>query len=608
MVDCDAFGKRTCYPITLGFQEQSLLSMKTIACGLLLAFGISIVTSAWGLEPSDPVENFALLDHRGAAHELYYYSDAKAVVLMVQGNGCPISQNAWLRFRKLRNEYAKQGIPFMLINSNLQDHRASIHREADELGIDLPILIDETQVIGESLGLSQVGEVLIVDPKNWTLVYRGAIDDRVAYETQEATVDRRYLKEALDDLLAGNAVRTVRTDAAGCLISFLHRQKDLHSQISYSEEIAPILKDKCVTCHRPGGIGPWAMTSYNMVRGFAPMIREVIRTRRMPPWHADPAYGRFKNDRSLSAKEIRTLVHWVEAGAPRGKGPDPLETLEYIYPEWQLGEPDLVIEIPPTEIPETGIVEYQHHSVENPLDEHKWVQATEVVPGDPAALHHMFFWHGLMAAEKSGRKRLQEEEREQLGVYLPGQWQDSYAPDAGALLPADSVFEFEMHYTAYGKATVDRSRVGIYFRDTPPRHHLQLAKFINQRIKIPPHAKNYRETAEQIFTWGDVLIFGLHSHSHYRGKAASFVAHYPDGTTETLLSVPNYDFNWQTSYQLEKPKFLPAGTRVVYTTWWDNSAQNPANPDPTREVLWGLRTMDEMLYGTIRFSYIDSAY
>ena len=579
--------------------------MKKVTSRLFLIAGLATVTHAQGLEPQEHVENFALLDHRGAAHELYYYSDAQAVVLMVQSNGCPISRNAWPRFQKLRDEYAEKGVRFMMINSNLQDHRVSIGWEAEKFGIDLPILVDETQVIGESPGLIRTGEVLVIEPKNWTLAYRGALDDRLAYEVQKAVASRHHLKEALNDLLAGNAVRTTRTDAVGCLINFPNRQKGQHSQISYSEEVVPILKEKCVACHRPSGIGPWAMTDYNMVRGFAPMIREVIRTGRMPPWHADPAYGRFKNDRSLSVEEIRTVVHWVEAGAPRGEGPDPLEALEHNYPRWTLGEPDLIIEIPPTEVPATGIVEYQYHLVENPLDKHKWVQATEVLPGDPSALHHVFVKYGFMGVDEFGSKRLQEGGREQLGVYLPGQWQDSYASDAGALLPTGSVLEFEMHYTAYGKATVDRSRMGIYFRDTPPKHQLQIAKFINPYIKIPPYAKNYREMAEQVFTWGDVLIFGLHSHSHYRGKASRFVAHYPDGTIETLLSIPDYDFNWQTSYQLEKPKLLPVGTRVVYTTWWDNSAQNLANPNPAREVTWGFQSMDEMLYGTIRFSYTD---
>ena len=206
------------------FRLEWTIIMKRVASRLALAFGISVAAPAWGLEPSDPVENFALLDHRGTAHELYYHSDAKAVVLMVHGNGCPISRNAWPRFRELQDEYAKKNIRFMLINSNLQDHRASVSREAEEFGIDLPILIDETQVIGESLDLVRTGEVFVIESGGWTLAYRGALDDRLTYEVQKAAASQHYLKEALDDLLAGDAVRTARTDAVGCLINFPHRQ------------------------------------------------------------------------------------------------------------------------------------------------------------------------------------------------------------------------------------------------------------------------------------------------------------------------------------------------------------------------------------------------
>ena len=584
--------------------------MKKAAVNLLIvATTLSSLPEAWGVELSERIENFTLLDHRGASHELYYYSDAEALVLLVQGNGCPISRNVWPRFRELRDEYAEKGVKFMMINSNLQDHRASISREAEQFGIDLPILVDDAQIVGESLGLIRTGEVFVVDPGNWTVVYRGALDDRLAYEVQKAEAGRHYLKDALNDFLAGVPVRTASTDAVGCLINFpWKQQKQKREEISYSEEIAPILMDKCVTCHRPGGIGPWAMTDYNMVQGFAPMIREVIRTKRMPPWHADPTFGNFSNDRSLTVEEIQAVVHWVEEGAPRGEGVDPLPVVDHDRPEWQLGEPDLIIEIPPTEVPATGLVEYQYRLVENPLDEHVWIWASAVIPGDPSALHHVVTKFGAIDVAGSGGEKVDQGVAEQLGVYLPGRWEDVCSQDSAVLLPAGAALEFEMHYTTYGRETVDRSHFGLYFRKTPPKHHLQMAFFVNRDIKIPPHAKNHKEVAEQVFIWGDVLIFDLHPHAHYRGKASDFVAYYPNGTIETLLSVPNYDFNWQTSYKLAEPKFLPKGTRVVHTTWWDNSVQNPANPDPTREVPWGLQTMDEMLYGTIRFSYIDSTY
>ena len=575
-----------------------------VLSGLLLS-GAAAAMPSWWLEPGERVENFALLDHRGAFHELYYHGDARAVVLMVQGNGCPISRNAWPRFRELRDEYARAGVRFLMINSNLQDDRPRVAREAAEFGIDVPILMDETQLIGESLGLVRTGEVLVVRPGDWTLAYRGALDDRLGYEVQKRAASRHYLQEALEDLLADRPVRTSVSEAVGCLINFPHRaaERDGASPISYSETVAPILIERCVSCHRPGGIGPWAMTEHRQVQGFAPMIREVVRTRRMPPWHADPAYGKFRNDRSLSVEEARLLVHWAESGAPRGAGPDPLAELEHDYPEWALGAPDLVIDIPPTEVPATGLVEYQRQILPNPLEENVWVQAVELLPGDPAAVHHVLVDFGEVATEGFWKGQLKPESRSRLGVYIPGQWQDVYAEGAGILMPEDADIEFEMHYTTYGKPTVDHSRLGLYFHKQPPRQRLHFALFIHPGILIPPHAKNHRETVEQTFQW-DALVHDLHPHAHFRGKAMEFVAHYPDGSSEILLSVPNYDFNWQSAYRPVEPIFLPAGTRVVHSVWWDNSAQNPANPDPNRAVPFGLQTLDEMLYGTIRFSYV----
>ncbi len=591
------------------FPNTFIYAMKQIASSLIFLITLAILTEAWAAKPRERVENFTLLDHRGESHELYYYSDTAALVIMVQGNGCPISRNAWPRFKELSHEYAQKRVKFMMINSNLQDHRTSISREAEQFEINLPILVDDTQIIGESLGLIRTGEVFVLNPKDWTVVYRGAMDDRLTYEVQKAVASQHYLKDALDDFLEGVPVRTASTDAVGCLINFPRmRQQQSSEKISYSKEIAPILINKCVICHRSGGIGPWAMTDYSMVRGFAPMIREVIRTKRMPPWHADPAFGHFSNDRSLTVEEVQTLVHWVESGAPRGEGADPLSKMDHNRPQWKLGEPDLVIEIPATEVPATGLVEYQYQLAENPLDEHVWIWASEIIPGDPSALHHVVTKFGAIEVAGTGGEKIEQGVAEQLGVYLPGRWEDVCSQDSAVLLPSGATFEFEMHYTTYGRKTVDRSRFGLYFRKNPPKHHLQVAFFVNKDIKIPPHAKNHKETAEQVFTWGDVLIFDLHPHAHYRGKASNFVAYYPNGTAETLLSVPDYDFNWQTSYKLAEPKLLPKGTRVVHTTWWDNSAQNPANPDPTREVPWGLQSMDEMLYGTIRFSYIDSTY
>jgi thiol-disulfide isomerase/thioredoxin/mono/diheme cytochrome c family protein len=566
--------------------------------------GLLLAAQSWSLAPQERVENFRLLDHRGDSHELYYYDDMKAVVVMVQGNGCPIVRNAMPRFQELKEQYSDQGVQFLMLNSNLQDNRQTVAREADEFGYDIPVLIDDTQIIGESLDLIRTGEVFVLDPQTWSVVYHGALDDRLTYENQKQEASEHYLKDAIDAQLAGKPVEVASTDALGCLINFPEKQnRAQHANISYSEEIAPMLAENCVACHREGGIGPWAMTDYNMVRGFSLMIREVVRTKRMPPWHADPAVGHFSNDRSLSPEQTQKLVHWIEAGAPRGEGPDLLAELDMDWPTWavhepELGEPDYIIDIPAAEVPATGVVDYLYHFVPNTIPEDVWVKAAEILPGDRGVLHHVITSFGQMETEGPRKGRLKREGQGGLRGYVPGMVSQHFPQDTGIYLPADATIEFQMHYTTNGKATVDESKMGIWVYEEPPHHEVFSLILANGRIKIPAHAKNHMETAERVMPKAAV-IYNLLPHAHFRGKASQFSVVYPDGTEEVLLHVPNYDFNWQTTYELAEPKYIPAGTKVVHTTWWDNSAQNPANPDPTIDVTWGEQSFEEMLFGAV---------
>ncbi len=573
---------------------------------LVLLLGVQ----AYALAPQERVENFHLLDEQGASHELYYYSDMKAVVVMVQGNGCPIVRNAMPRFKELRDEYAAQGVQFLMLNSNLQDHRASISQEAEEFGYDIPILIDDSQIIGESLDLVRTGEVFVLDPKTWAVTYYGALDDRLTYENQKQEASEHYLQDALDNMLAGEAVAVASTDALGCLINFPEKtQRAQHASISYTEEIAPMLEENCVACHRQGGIGPWAMTDYNMIRGFSPMIREVVRTERMPPWHADPAFGHFSNDRSLTPEQTQTLVHWIEAGSPRGEGPDPLAAIDPDWGVWavaepDLGEPDYIIDIPAAEVPATGVVDYKYHFVPNTVGKDIWVKAAEILPGDRGTVHHVITQFGQIETEGRRKGRLKREGQGGLRGYVPGMTSQLFPEGTGVFLPADSTIEFQMHYTTNGKAGVDESKLGLWVYEEPPEHQVFSMFMMNGKIKIPPHAKNHGEVAEQVISKA-AIVYNLLPHAHFRGKAMEFSVVYPDGTEEVLLKVPNYDFNWQTTYELAEPKYIPAGSKLVNRSWWDNSAQNPANPDPTIEVTWGEQSFEEMLFGAVLMRFLS---
>ena len=574
---------------------RTFFSIRNTFAGLVLILAGSLSQAI----ASTHVDNFVLIDHAGAAHELYYHKDAKAVVLITHGNGCQILRNNLPDYRALRDDYADKGIQIMMINANLQDNRSSIAAEAAEWEMDFPILDDTSQIISKALEINRTGEVLVINPKNWQIVYRGPMNDRVDYERQKKKAEKLYVRDTLDALIAGQEVAFNKINAPGCIVNY---EKADGAAISYSETIAPLLKENCTACHVPGGIAPWAMTEYNMIKGFAPMIREVVRTKRMPPWHADPEIGHWSNDVGLSDEEVRTLISWIEAGAPRGEGPDLLkEQVKPLENKWGLGEPDLVIDIPPFEVPASGIVEYQFPNVANPLDRDVWVIGAAVIPGDPKAVHHIL---AGSSDKPNTEQKLDEVFENFILTYAPGN-ESSYMPKGtGVFVPKGGVFQFQMHYTPYGKKSVDRSKLGLYLSDTPPENFYREHVIANPALVIPANTEAHEEKAYFIFD-KDAEIHALFPHSHYRGVSSVFELDYPDGKKETILSVPNYDFNWQRTYQFKEPKAVPAGTRILHRTIYNNSARNRGNPDPDSPVYWGLQSEEEMLYGSIGYSWAD---
>lgn len=555
-------------------------------------------------DTKDYVDNFALLDHEGRSHELYYYQDAPAIVVMIQGNGCPIVRNAWSDYKAVKDAFADKGIPFYMLNANKQDTRDTIKAEADEFAFDIPVLDDETQLVAESLGVKRTAEVLVISPEDWSVVYRGPVNDRLDYGQQKTEASEHYLADALTAVLEGGAVEKRVRRSKGCIVNLPEMAKrQEHAAISYSETIAPLLEKNCASCHVEGGIAPWAMTDYSMIEGFAPMIREVVRTKRMPPWSADPHVGTFSNARGLTVEERRTLVHWIEAGAPRGDGPDPLAVRDFVAAEWPLGEPDLIIEAPAFDVPASGIVDYQFPTVLNPLDRDVWVKAVTVVPGDKTVVHH-----ALVGSSESVTKPGEGDYRDVFDNYLigfvPGAESYIYPEGTGVQVKAGGEFRFQMHYTTSGKATTDRTKLGLYFHDTPPKHPLRQQVALNLALGIPPESVDHAEQAYFEFD-RPATIYMLFPHSHYRGKASTFDVIYPDGREETILSVPDYDFNWQHSYNLAEPLAVPAGSRLLHRTLYDNTARNLANPNPERTVPWGLQSHDEMLYGSFMFRWTE---
>ncbi|MCY4127915.1 MAG: redoxin domain-containing protein [Gammaproteobacteria bacterium] len=564
---------------------------------VLITSCLLIGVAAWAV----PVENFSLLDQNGDAHELYYYSDADAVVVIVQGNACPIIRNALPDIREVRDRFADDNVVFLMLNANMQDTRESIQAEAAEWNIDMPILVDESQLVARGLGVTRTAEAFVINPSNWDLVYRGPLNDRIGYERQKAEADAHYVVDAVQAIKDGTEPVSQVDSVKGCLINI----EEPTTEISYVEDVVPILHQNCVHCHTPGGIGPWAMSSYEMVKGFAPMMREVLRTNRMPPWHADPHIGEWGNDRSISIEDKKLLVDWIEAGAPRGEGEDPLGTIvasieaNRSSADWPLGEPDFIINVPAFEVPATGVVEYQNHEIASNITEDVWVRGIDVKPGDTNVLHH-----ALVGSNEQGSRSRRGVFNNFLGGYAPGVIGDFAPEGTGTLIKKDSIIAVQMHYTPYGKTVVDETQIGLYTYDEPPERFVRHGVVINFNLAIPPNTKAHEEGAYIEFD-KDAELYSILPHSHYRGRSSTFELELPNGDREVLLSVPDYDFNWQTGYAFAEPKHVPAGSKLIHKTIYDNSGQNFANPDPDKTVTWGLQSWDEMLYGAFVYRWSD---
>ena len=572
---------------------------------LLLVLFSALTGGLCVAEELPEIGDFSLLDQQGKFHQLSWYGDQKAVVIFIQGNGCPIVRNGAPTLKAIRDEYESQGVAFFMLNPQMQDNRESIAKEAEEFGYDFPILVDEAQLVAESLGVDRTSETFIIDPKSRKVVFRGAIDDRLGYESQKPQAKNHYLKDALDAFLAGEAVASTDANAPGCLIGFPGRDQHQKNPPSYTTDIAPLLIDKCVGCHHDGGIGPWSMSDHAMVQGWSKMMKEVVMTRRMPPGQIDPHVGRPIEDVvEITPSELQTLVHWIDAGAVIEEGAkDPLTSMTFDNAEWVLGEPDMVFTVPAQSIPATGIIDYRYVPVELNLDKDIWIRAVEFVPGDRQVLHHVIAYLSS-PADKNARGREDGSARgESFGGFAPGRQPDSFRDHSGRLIPKGSNMLLQMHYTTSGKETVDETVVGLYIYDEPPTYVMAGGVAGQRRFMIPPQAKEHKLEGE-ILIERDAYLYSMTPHMHFRGKYMSYTAEFPDGSSELLLSVPKYEFNWQFNYQLEEPLFLPAGTRLVTRGAMDNSDRNPFNPDPTRPVLFGLQTKHEMFFGFFTLRYV----
>jgi hypothetical protein len=378
---------------------------------------------------------------------------------------------------------------------------------------------------------------------------------------------------------------------------------------SFYKDVLPLLQQHCQNCPRPGEVAPMAFTDYSHVRPWAKAILQAVLLRKMPPWLADPEVGKFANDRSLPESAIETITAWVDAGAPAGNPKDAPPPIAWVD-GWQIGKPDLVIEMPAEiEIPASGVFDYQYMIVPTNFTEDTWVQLAEARPTGREHLHHMevsvrepgSLWMrnepvGVAFTSKPGDDGGVGAQGETLTGYGPGAIPEVLGPGRAKLIKAGSDLVFQLHYAVNGKPGRDRSRVGLILAREKPRERVTTLAAANVRFAIPPGDPDFRVDA-RLKLHADATLIDLLPHMHLRGKSFEFRAIYPDGRKETLLLVPHYDFDWQLTYYLDQPKRLPKGTIIECTAHFDNSANNPRNPDASKLVRFGPQSWDEMMIG-----------
>ena len=549
--------------------------------------GLGSVSVAGGNE----VMNFALADARGRLYELRR-TDAKAVVLFFTASGCPVARQSYAKLRALRKTFGDGGVAIWIVGTDDSESPASIEKEARDHGAgSTPVLIDDAQGVTRMLGVTRTCEAIAINTKNSKIFYRGAIDDQLTEGGRKPAAAARYLENALKEFLDGKPITEPASLVRGCLIQ-IDPGKDDGKQISYASDIAPLLETKCVSCHSPGNIGQWSMSSFARVKAKSAMMQEVLLARRMPPWDADPQFGKFSNDRSLTREEKRTLLRWIESGAPRGEGEDRLASLKTETVDWPLGKPDLIVALPkPEQVPANGVIAYRHIGVPVGNTNTLWVGAAVIKPGNLECTHHV-----IVRVKYPKEGKTSTESAEGLEGWSPGKSFARFPDGAGKRLKPGAVLDFELHYTATGKPETDRSAIGLYLLKEKPSLYYETRMAINQDLNIPPGETDVRTFAMAGFK-RDTMLYTFVPHMHNRGLWMKYEALYPDGRRETLLHVPRYDFNWQMEYVLARPKLMPAGSWIICTGGFDNSPLNPHNPDPAKRIHWGEQSWDEMFIG-----------
>lgn len=540
-------------------------------------------------------------DTSGTTHTQADLSAGGAVVFAFTSPSCPLSRKFAPVLARLCAPLTELGARLVLVDVMGSDSAAEFEAFAAQHQIHAVYAHDPERKIAAQLGAQTTTEVFLVD-REGVLRYRGAIDDQYGIGYARDRASANWLLDAVEQLARGQVVGVAATSSPGCALPTAGAPRP-STALTWHKEVSRILSRHCMECHRRGGIAPFALETYEQVTAAAGMLEWVVRERVMPPWFAaPPAPGHaspWANDRTLPAQDRAQLLEWLASDHPRGDPED--APAPVAWPQsWSIGTPDLVLELPrEVEVKAEGRMPYVNLRVPTGLTQDRWVSAWEVLPTARDVVHHVLVFASSPGHEDEARAQ----ERELDGffaAYVPGNGSATYPSGHAKRLRKDSTLKFQLHYTPNGTATADRTRIGLRFAREPVEHEVRTTGIANVRLAIPPGASNHAERAG-IRVPLDAQILAYMPHMHIRGKSFLYELVEPDGARRTLLEVPRYDFNWQLAYRLREPLLVTAGQRIEVTGHFDNGVDNPANPDPSKEVRWGLQSDDEMLIGYLEY-------
>jgi thiol-disulfide isomerase/thioredoxin/mono/diheme cytochrome c family protein len=524
------------------------------------------------------------------------FGKKKAFVLVFTNTTCPVVQRYMPTLKSLEKDYRDKGVQFLAVNVGADDSIVQMAAQAVRFEMEFPFVKDFDYSCADALGVQRTPEAVILDEQRH-LRYRGRIDDQYRLSGSRDAATRHFLKDALDAVLASKDVTTKESPVDGCPIT-RPQSKQAASPVTFAEHVAPILQKHCQECHRPGTAAPFALLTYKDAAAHANAIAEVVAEGRMPPWFAAPDHGEFVNKRGLSSAERDTIAAWVRSGKPAGdESKLPPVKPEIAKPsEWLIGTPDLVLETPLHELPAEGDIAYKYVVLPHIFSEDTWLRAVQILPDNPRVVHHC---NMVFFTAKEGFKQANF-----VTGYVPGNGPMMLSEGVGFRMPKNSSPALQIHYVSTGQPEKCRIRIGFKFAGGTVQKRLQHLLLYDKKFAIPPGAPAHRVEHGRTLNCDSVGL-ALFVHMHLRGRDMTFIAHYPDGTKETLLMVPNYSFDWQMPYRWEMgKKRFPKGMRLEAIAHYDNSSFNPFNPDPKATVHEGQQTTEEMMNGYL--FYVDA--